>query len=41
MVKSLPDKWIRKAISNKINNIVVDGVMIPCYDYLSNVQRIK
>lgn len=32
MVKSLPDKYIRKAIYNAINNIVVDGFTIPCYD---------
>lgn len=33
MVKTLPDKWIRKAIHTAINNITVDGVVIPCYDY--------
>ena len=32
MVKSLPDKWIRKAIYDAINNMVVDGINIPCYD---------
>lgn len=32
MNKSLPDKWIRKAIYTAINNIVVDGETIPCYD---------
>ena len=32
MVKSLPDKWIRKAVFEAINNIVVDGFTIPCYD---------
>jgi len=33
MVKALPDKWIRKAIYTSINNITVDGVVIPCFDY--------
>mgnify|MGYP001815209629 CR=1 FL=1 len=32
MVKALPDKWVRKAIYNAVNNIVVDGKTIPCYD---------
>jgi len=32
MSKPLPDKWIRKAVFDQINNIVVDGVTIPCYD---------
>lgn len=32
MIKAQPDKWIRKAISTAINNIVVDGMQIPCYD---------
>lgn len=32
MDKSLPDKWIRKAIFDAINNTVVDSVTIPCYD---------
>ena len=27
-----PDKFIRKAISDNINNIVVSGKTIPCYD---------
>ena len=27
-----PDKHIRKAIFDKINNIVVSGKIIPCYD---------
>lgn len=27
-----PDKWIRKEISNRINNIVVSGNTIPCVD---------
>ena len=32
MVKTLPDKWIRKAVFTAINNIVVDTLTIPCYD---------
>ena len=32
MVKTLPDKWIRKAVFEAINNIVVDTITIPCYD---------
>ena len=32
MNKSLPDKWIRKAISDAINNIVVDTITIPVFD---------
>jgi len=32
MVKTLPDKWIRKEISAQINNISVDGFLIPCFD---------
>ena len=32
MDKNLPDKWVRKAISDQINNMVVDGITIPCYD---------
>lgn len=32
MDKTLPDKYIRKAVWNAINNIVVDGNTIPCYD---------
>lgn len=32
MNKSLPDKWIRKAISDVLNDIEVDGLSIPCYD---------
>ena len=29
---NLPDKWIRKAISDRINNIEVDTLTIPCFD---------
>jgi len=32
MNKRLPDKWIRKAVHTAINNMVVDGNTIPCYD---------
>jgi hypothetical protein len=32
MILTLPDKWIRKAISDKINNITVNGNVIPCFD---------
>ena len=32
MVSINPDKYIRKAIFDKINNIVVSGKTIPCYD---------
>ena len=32
MVKTLPDKYIRKAVFTAINNIVVDTLTIPCYD---------
>ena len=32
MVKALPDKWIRKAIFDAIDGIVVDTYVIPCYD---------
>ena len=32
MVKSLPDKYIRKAIYDAINGVVVDGNTILCYD---------
>jgi hypothetical protein len=32
MVKTLPDKWVRKAVYTAINNVVVDTKTIPCYD---------
>lgn len=32
MTLPLPDKWIRKAVSDQINNIVVDTFTIPCFD---------
>jgi hypothetical protein len=32
MNKTLPDKWVRKAVYDEVNNIVVSGKTIPCYD---------
>jgi len=32
MVKTLPDKWVRKAVYDAVNNMVVDTKTIPCYD---------
>ena len=32
MIKTIPDKWVRKAIYDAVNNIVVDTFTIPCYD---------
>ena len=32
MIKALPDKYIRKAIYDAVNGIVVDGETILCYD---------
>ena len=32
MNKTLPDKWVRKAVWDAINDIVVDSLVIPCYD---------
>ena len=32
MKKNLPNKWIRKAVFQAINNIVVDGKVVRCYD---------
>ena len=32
MVKTLPDKYIRKAVFDAINNMVVDTITIPCFD---------
>lgn len=31
MDKTLPNKWVRKAVRDAINNITVDGVQIPCF----------
>lgn len=35
--KNLPDKWIRKALYNVLNDIVVDGITIPCFDSRASV----
>jgi hypothetical protein len=32
MNKSIPDKWVRKAVYDAINDMVVDSETIPCYD---------
>ena len=32
MNKTLPDKWVRKAVYDAINGIVVSDLVIPCYD---------
>ena len=32
MIKNIPDKFIRKAVSEAVNNLVVDGLEIPIYD---------
>ena len=32
MMKTLPNKWVRKAVFDAINNIEVDGKEIPCFD---------
>jgi len=32
MNKTLPDKWVRKAVFDAINNVVVDTLAIPCFD---------
>lgn len=32
MYKSLTDKWVRKAVYNLLNDIVVDGKTIKCFD---------
>ena len=31
MNKTLPNKWVRKAVRDAIHNITVDGVDIPCF----------
>lgn len=31
MNKNLPDKWVKKAVYSAINDINVNGVIIPCY----------
>ncbi len=32
MIKTLPNKWIRKAVFDAVKGIVVDGKSIECYD---------
>lgn len=32
MNKALPNKWVRKAVYDLVNNIVVNGNTIKCYD---------
>lgn len=32
MSTALPDKWVRKAISDRVHNIEVSGKLIPCFD---------
>ena len=32
MNKTLPDKWVRKALHDLLNDMVVDGHTIKCYD---------
>jgi hypothetical protein len=32
MNKTFPDKWIRKAVFDALDDISVDGFLIPCYD---------
>lgn len=32
MNKSIPNKWVRKAVFSLVNNIVVNGNTIKCYD---------
>jgi hypothetical protein len=41
MNKTLPDKWVRKAVSDVLDGIVVDGKLIPCFDMkvVLDVQR--
>ncbi len=40
MEKVLPQKWVRKAVYDAIDNIIVDGYTIPCYDtYVSGAEQ--
>ena len=32
MIKQLPDKWVRKAVYDAINGIIVNTYSIPCFD---------
>lgn len=35
ITKTLPDKWVRKAVYDNVNGVTVGGVPIPVYDYRS------
>lgn len=39
IAKALPDKWVRKAVYDRVNGQVVDGDPIPVYDYRSGQNR--
>ena len=41
MNKILPDKWVRKAVFDLINNITVNSVTVPCFDTLQAVNKEK
>ena len=41
MNKILPDKWIRKAVFDLINNITVNSVTVPCFDTFQAVSKEK
>ena len=41
MNKILPDKWVRKAVFDLINNITVNSVSIPCFDAFQAVNKEK
>lgn len=32
MIKTLPDKWVRKAVFDAVNGITVDGNVVNCFD---------
>lgn len=39
-MKRNPDKWIRQAVTDRIDGVIVDGIPIPCIDvnYTGNTQ---
>ncbi len=39
MITPLPDKWVRKAISDRVHNLDVGNKVIPCFD--SNAANYK
>ena len=41
MNKILPDKWIRKAVFDLINNITVNSITVPCFDTFQAVDKEK